>query len=126
LVQQEQIILYHDQTNLNIPDRSIYIKNHNFYTGQLVKYNVGLAGTGMIVSNTITQADAFTLEDNQNIYIVNKGQDYIGLSTVGYTTSTGIGSSLNSLYFFDDISVTGEAHSSNNNIPKSSWKGRKL
>ena len=100
-----------DQTNLNVPDRSIYIKNHNFYTGQLVKYNVGFAGTGMIVSNTITQADAFTLQDNQNIYIVNRGQDYIGLSTVGYTTSTGIGSSLSSLYFFDDISVTGLAHS---------------
>jgi len=100
-----------DQTNLNVPSRSIYIKNHNFYTGQLVKYNVGIAGTGIIVSNTITQADAFTLKDNQNVYVVNRGQDYIGLSTVGYTTSSGIGSSLNSLYFFDDISVTGLAHS---------------
>jgi hypothetical protein len=100
-----------DQTNLNVPDRSIYIKNHNFQTGQLVKYNVGIAGTGMIVSNTISQADAFVLLDNQDIYIVNRGQDYIGLSTVGYTTSSGIGTSLNSLYFFDDISVTGLSHS---------------
>jgi hypothetical protein len=100
-----------DQTNLTVPSRSIYIKDHNFITGQAVKYNVGIAGTGMLASNTITQGDAFRLADNQTVYIVNRGQDYIGLSTVGYTTSSGIGSSLSSLYFFDDISVTGLAHS---------------
>jgi hypothetical protein len=100
-----------DQTNLNVPSRSIYIKDHSFHTGQLVKYNVGIAGTGILVSNTITQGDSFRLQDNQNVYIINRGQDYIGISTVGYTTSSGIGSSLNSLYLFDDISVTGLAHS---------------
>ena len=94
-----------------VPEKSIYLPNHGFYNGQEATYNVGLGGTGILVSNTINQAQSFRLEDNQKIYIVNKGKNLIGLSTVGFTTLSGIGSNFNSLYFFDDVSITGLAHS---------------
>jgi len=101
----------YNQSQLTIQPRSIYAKNHDFYTGQEVNYNVGLGGTGILVSPTINPADAFRLQNGQKLYVVNLGQDYIGISTVGYTTITGIGSYLNSLYIWDDVSVTGSAHS---------------
>jgi len=101
----------YDQSVIKLPARTIYLKNHSYYTGQKLKYNVGIGGTGILVSNTINPADAFPLQDNQDVYAVNLGQNFVGLSTVGYTTSTGIGATLNSLYFFDDFVVTGAAHS---------------
>ena len=101
----------YDQSVIKIPQKVIYIRDHDFYTGQKLRYNVGLGGTGLLVSNTINPADSFSLSDNQDVYAVNLGHDYVGLSTVGYTTSTGIGATLASLYFFDDISVVGGAHS---------------
>lgn len=93
-----------------IPSRSIYIPSHNFYTGQNVTYNVGLGGNGIIVSETGT-GTTFRLSNNQTIYTVNLGKDYIGLSTLGFTTNTGIGSTQNSLYFRSPIENIGLAHS---------------
>ncbi len=101
----------YDQSVIKLPARTIYIKNHSYYTGQKLKYNVGIGGTSILVSNTINPADAFPLQNNQDVYAVNLGQNLVGLSTVGYTTSTGIGTTLSSLYFFDDFVVTGAAHS---------------
>jgi hypothetical protein len=100
-----------------VPEKSIYLPNHNFYTGQEVIYNVGLGGTGIIVSEVPNPASSFKLEDNQRIYIINKGKNLIGFSTVGFTTISGIGTNYNSLYFYDDISVTGFAHSLTTTYP---------
>ena len=92
-----------------VPSRSIYIPNHKYYTGQSLTYNVGLNGNGIVVSNTGT-GSTFRLSQNQTVYAVNFGNDYVGLSTLGFTTTTGIGSTSNSLYFSSSPN-TGLAHS---------------
>ena len=92
-----------------VPSRSIYIPNHKYYTGQLLTYNVGLGGNGIVVSNTGT-GSTFRLNQNQTVYAVNLGNDYVGLSTLGFTTTTGIGSTSNSLYFSSSTNI-GLAHS---------------
>jgi hypothetical protein len=106
-----------DLSNLNIPARRIYIPNHDFYTGQEVTYNVGVGGTGIIVSETPNIANSYLLNDNQTVYIINQGRDFIGISTLGFTTTTGIGSFGNGLYIYDDISVTGFSHSLTTKFP---------
>lgn len=93
-----------------VPSRSIYIPNHKYYTGQLLTYNVGLGGTGIIVANSDT-GSTFRINQNQTVYAVNLGNDYVGLSTLGFTTTTGIGTSNNSLYFFSPTTNIGLAHS---------------
>jgi hypothetical protein len=93
-----------------VPSRSIYIPNHKYYTGQLLTYNVGLGGTGIIVANTGT-GSTFRINQNQTVYAVNLGNDYVGLSTLGFTSTTGIGTSNNSLYFFSPTTNIGLAHS---------------
>jgi len=96
--------------NKFVPSRSIYIPNHKYYTGQSLTYNVGLGGIGIIVSNTGT-GSTFRINQNQTVYAVNFGNDYIGLSTLGFTTTTGIGTTNNSLYFFSPTTNIGLAHS---------------
>lgn len=93
-----------------IPSRSIYIPSHKYYTGQPITYNVGLGGTGIIVSET-GAGTTFRLTNNQTIYAVNLGKDYVGLSTLGFTTNTGIGTTQNSLYFRSPIENVGLSHS---------------
>ena len=104
-----------------IPTRSIYIPNHKFYTGQPLIYNSGIAGTSLYVSN-VGSGVSFLLENNSTVYAVNLGVDYIGLSTIGFSSiSTGIGTNFNSLIFrsFDDsFAVVGSSHSLTTLNPK--------
>jgi len=107
-----------------IPPRSIYLPGHKFYTGQPLKYNSGsgFAGTSLYVNN-VGVAQSIQLEDDQTVYAVNLGRDFIGLSTVGFTTSStnGIGTNNNSVEFWDqeDFSgVIGAAHSLTTINPK--------
>ena len=98
-----------------IPSRSIYLPGHKFYTGQPLIYNSGsgFAGTSLYVNN-VGSAVSFKLEDNQLVYAVNLGRDYVGLSTIGFTSSIGIGTNNNSLEFWDQeksYGVIGAAHS---------------
>ena len=93
-----------------VPSRSIYIPNHKYYTGQSLTYNFGLNGNGIIVS-TNGVGTTFGLSQNQTVYAVNLGNDYIGISTLGFTTTSGIGSTSNSLYFQSPITNIGLAHS---------------
>ena len=91
------------------PPQSIYIKNHKYYTGQPLTYNVGIAGVGLDVSNLPTSPQ-FKLADGQTVYAVNYGANFVGLSTLGFTTSTGIGVSYNSLYFRGNSTSLGNSH----------------
>lgn len=105
-----------------IPPRSIYLPGHKFYTGQPLIYNSGsgFAGTSLYVNN-VGSAVSFKLEDNQLVYAVNLGKDYIGLSTIGFTSSIGIGTNNNSLIFWDQekaYGVIGAAHSLTTVNPK--------
>ena len=97
----------------NIPGRSIYIPGHKFYTGEKLIYNSGFGGTSLYVNN-VGSASSFALGNNQEVYAVNLGVDYVGLSTIGFTSTTGIGSQFNSLEFrnLDQFfGVIGVAHS---------------
>lgn len=91
------------------PPQSIYIKNHKYYTGQPLTYNRGIAGVGLVVSNTPTSPQ-FQLIEGQTVYAVNYGANFVGLSTLGFTTSTGIGVSYKSLYFRDNSNSLGNSH----------------
>lgn len=96
-----------------IPTRSIYLPDHKFYTGQPLTYNAGFGGTSLYV-NTVGSAVSFVILNDQTVYAVNLGKDYIGLSTVGYTTSLGIGTDLSSIEFWnldEAFGVVGSAHS---------------
>ena len=99
-----------------VPSRSIYIPNHKYRTGQSLTYNVGLGGNGIVVSNTGT-GSTFRLSQNQTVYAVNLGNDFVGLSTLGFTTNSGIGSTTNSLYFSSSTNI-GLAHSLTTQFPK--------
>ena len=94
--------------NKFVPSKSIYIPNHKFYTGQQLIYNYS-AGIGLSVYDN-NPSSAFSLTHNQTIYAVNFGNNYLGISTLGFTTSVGIGSTLNSLYFTYNSNV-GYSHS---------------
>jgi hypothetical protein len=103
-----------------IPPRSIYLPSHKFYTGQPLIYNSGFAGTSLYANN-VGSATSIKLVDNQVVYAVNLGKDYIGLSTIGFTSSIGIGTNLNSLEFWDQsfaYGVIGAAHSLTTLNPK--------
>jgi hypothetical protein len=96
-----------------LPSRRIYIPNHIFFTGQELTYNCGSGGTSLYVNN-VGSGQSFALQQNQTVYAVNLGNNYIGLSTLGFTTSTGIGTNLNSLEFWnltEAFGVVGSAHS---------------
>jgi hypothetical protein len=99
-----------DGQNLFVPSKSIYIKDHNLFTGQELKYNVGIGGTGLLVSNS-NFSSSFNLIDGQKVYAVNYGKDYLGISTVGFTTISGISTTNNSLFIYNSIGVTGASHS---------------
>jgi hypothetical protein len=102
-----------------LPSKNIYIPNHNFKTGEQLIYDCGIGGTTLLVKN-VGSATSFRLQRNQTVYAVNFGIDFVGLSTIGFTSTSGIGTSLNSLEFLDitDIFGTvGYSHSlSNTNL----------
>lgn len=96
-----------------IQERRIYLPGHKFFTGQELIYNPGVAGTSLYVNN-VGSGVSFKLEKDQKVYAVNLGKNYIGLSTLGFTTSSGIGTNLNSLEFWnltEAFGVVGYAHS---------------
>ena len=95
-------------SNRFVPARFIYLPNHKFYTGQQLIYNYS-SGIGLSVYNN-NSSNSFSLTQNQVIYAVNFGDNYLGISTLGFTTSVGIGTTLNSLSFIYNSNV-GYSHS---------------
>ena len=97
------------QETISVPNRSIYIPNHPFNTGEEVIFTKSnKPGTASITAaNNAAQANSFSIPDNTSLtstlYIINKGADYIGLATqVGLTTAG------NGLYFFSTGSDNSE------------------
>ena len=41
----------------------------------------------------------YHLSDGQTVYAVNLGKDHVGISTIGFTSTTGIGTQLNAAEF---------------------------
>ncbi len=90
-------------TEIFIPTRTLYLKDHNLKTGDKLIYNTN-GGSGIQVSTD--GIDNFTLNDNSLLYVAKISDNLIGLSTnkvvlspqgdfVGTSTTSGI------LYFRD-------------------------
>ena len=98
-----------------IPTKSIYIKNHGLETGDLLTYSPNSGSAIIILENGV--GIGTTLKDQQNIFVAKISNDLIGLSTVrvglGSTgTFVGIASTAfgSTLMAFTGIG-TGEYHS---------------
>ena len=103
-----------------VPSSSIYIPEHKFFTGQELKYHVGLAGTSLYINN-VGSGVSIPLTDGQTVYAVNLGKDHVGISTIGFTSTTGIGTQLNAAEFvnFDSsFPLVGAAHSLSTTNPE--------
>lgn len=94
-----------------VPPGSIYIENHNYYTGQELIYSFGQGGTGIAVTDFNTNVGPFQLTNLQKVYAINLGKNLVGLSTLGFSTTSGIGTELNGLTFNPPITSIGIAHS---------------
>jgi hypothetical protein len=89
------------QTNniISVPTQSIYLPNHPFYTNQEVTLTKPSSASAISVANT-SQSASFNLPisgNSQNVYIIRKSVDHIGIVTqIGLTTST------NGLFFLSN------------------------
>ena len=92
-------------TNVSIPTRTIYLPNHPFKTGQKVTLSKGAGnpssftvGMNNVNANTFFIPDPTTKETD--LYVINKGRNYIGLvtETVG---AVGVGTTSEGLFFYN-------------------------
>lgn len=99
-----------------IPERAIYIKNHPFTTGQKLVYNMGVGGTSITWAKTAIGATSGigteNLVDGGEVYAVNLGVDYLGISTVGFPT---VG---DAVYWYTVAVPVGAAHSFTTQNPR--------
>ena len=94
---------------VSIPYRSIYLPNHPFKTGQRLTFTMSdVAGiNALIVGNDETNVNTFFIPNaftlTSDVYVINKGRNYIGLTTqVGLTTNS------EGLFFYSDGSDNSE------------------
>jgi len=90
-------------TEIFIPTRSLYIKDHHLKTGDILIYNTN-GGVGIKVSNN--GLSDFTLNNNDFLYVAQISDNLIGLSTnkIGLSTQgnfIGIGTNTGILFFKD-------------------------
>jgi hypothetical protein len=99
-----------------IPEKQIYIKNHPYTTGQKIKYNVGLGGTSLTWSKTSAGSTSGigteNLVDGGDVYAINFGVDYLGISTVGFPTMS------DAVYWYNIAEPVGLAHSFTTTNPR--------
>jgi hypothetical protein len=98
-----------NRVSTSVPIQSIYIPNHPFKTNQKVLFKKPSLSSSILVSET-PGSGIFNLPfsgDSQELYIINKSKDYIGLvtsldalSTPSISTSTNYYS--NGLFFFNN------------------------
>ena len=92
-----------NNNQIPIPVQQIYVPNHPFKTGEKVSFRKDVtsspAATSLLVSPNIDGSDIVNMPDinsgRTDVYIINKGTDYIGLATnAGAAHTTG------GLYFY--------------------------
>ena len=100
------LILVTTETTVNLPVRQIRIPNHPFKTGQKVKFEKSSnpAINQIIVGNDESNTNTFFIPQAvSELYVIDKGRDYIGLTTqVGLTTAG------NGLFFYSNGSDNSE------------------
>ena len=109
--------------NRFVPQQRIYIKDHTFFTGQNLTYNMGIGGTSIVWAKTSAGATSgvgtMVLPDG-DVWAVNFEPDYIGLATAGFCT-TG-----DAIWFYSPASNSGFAHSLTTNYPKVTAKAERF
>ena len=88
-------------------DSFISLQNHGLVSGDLVTYSAGPTGVALSVSNSLDLSNPFSLIESQNLFVVKKGNDLLGITTI----QTGIGSTSTSLYFLPVEEYNGLEHS---------------
>lgn len=88
-------------TNITIPEKTIYIKDHGLDTGDELIYKVN-SGIGITVTDNSTPE--FALENNSLVYVAKVSKDLIGISTIKVGLGTtgefvGISQTASTLYF---------------------------
>ena len=81
-------------TQLFVPTKSIFIKNHNLETGDQLTYSTGDGGSGIVVQDETNVGVGSTLADGQKLFVAKIDNNLIGLSTVRVglgTTGTFVG-----------------------------------
>ena len=106
--------------NRFVPQQRIYIKDHTFFTGQKLTYNMGIGGTSLVWAKVSAGATSGVgtevLIDQSDVYAINFEPDFIGLSTTGIPT-TG-----DAIWFYEVASNSGFAQSFTTNFPKVTTK----
>jgi len=98
------IVNNNTNTTYAVPQQTVYIPNHHYESNQSLTYSVIGAGvSGLLVSNNGSGANTFRLTNGQTVYAINLGNDYLGISTVGYSSSP--------LYFRELSYTEDEIHS---------------
>ena len=94
--------------NRFVPQQRIYIKDHKFFTGQKLVYNMGIGGTSLVwakVAAGATSGVGTEVLPDGDVYAINFEPDYIGIATLGFPT-TG-----DAVWFYNVASNSGFAHS---------------
>jgi len=81
-------------TQLFVPTKSIFVKNHNLETGDQLTYSAGDGGNGIVVQDETNVGVGTTLADGQKLFVAKIDNNLIGLSTVRVglgTTGTFVG-----------------------------------
>ena len=77
--------------NRFVPQQRIYIKDHKFFTGQKLVYNMGIGGTSLVwakVAAGATSGVGTEVLPDGDVYAINFEPDYIGLATVAFSTAS--------------------------------------
>ena len=92
--------------DLSIPTRTIHLPNHPFKTGQRVTLFKNNGANRFDVGKTPNVTEhklPFAGVNQTDVYIINKGEDYVGV----LTSKVGIGSTSEGLYFYSNGSTSG-------------------
>ena len=86
---------------IQIPTRAIYVPNHGFKTGEELSFSMNdsaVTGANVLIVSNESNSTQFNLPDNRattaTVYAINKGPNYIGL-----TTTVGLSTFTDGLYF---------------------------
>ena len=77
------------ENRFNVTQQRIYIKDHKFFTGQKLSYNMGIGGTSLVwakVGFGATSGVGTEVLPDGDVYAINFEPDYIGLGTVAFST----------------------------------------
>ena len=106
-------------TQVVIPSKTIFIKNHNLNTGDQLTYSPGTGGNGIIVQDETNVGVGITLSNGQTLFVAKITEDLIGIATVrvglGTTGSFVGGANTDSSTLFFRTVGTGDTHSFSTN-----------